>query len=139
MAGMAKEDREKLRGLLGAPQPAVAPHSAAASTEELLVAHHERRRAQAEEWGQWVATGPIFIGNARAFNEDDPVPHGHVEKFHLEEAELVERVRSAADARKLTHHPLDAMMVGPGSPEAIAEAADAATTSTSAKRGTASK
>jgi hypothetical protein len=39
----------------------------------------EDRQAEVDkEWGQYVATGPIDIGSARAFNEGDPVPASHV-------------------------------------------------------------
>jgi len=38
----------------------------------------EFKAHQAAEWGQYVATGPIFIDGVRAFNEGDPVPAGHV-------------------------------------------------------------
>jgi hypothetical protein len=32
---------------------------------------------------EYVATAPIFIGGARAFNPGDPVPAEHVERFGL--------------------------------------------------------
>lgn len=34
---------------------------------------------QRREYGKYVATEAIFIGNARAFNPGDPVPVSHVE------------------------------------------------------------
>lgn len=36
------------------------------------------RKAQQEEWGTYVATAPIDIHGARAFNTGDPVPASHV-------------------------------------------------------------
>lgn len=39
----------------------------------------EYRKAQAAEWGTYVATEPIDINGARAFNPGDPVPVSHVE------------------------------------------------------------
>jgi hypothetical protein len=35
---------------------------------------------QAAEYGAYVATEPIDIGTARAFNVGDPVPASHVER-----------------------------------------------------------
>jgi len=43
-----------------------------------------RRRAQAEEYGTWVATGPITIGGALAFAEGHAVPNAHIEKYGLD-------------------------------------------------------
>lgn len=39
----------------------------------------ERDAAQAKEYGRYVATEPIDLGGARAFNVGDPVPIQHVE------------------------------------------------------------
>lgn len=39
----------------------------------------ERAEAQRVEYGQYVAKGPIFIGNGRAYNEGDSVPVSAVE------------------------------------------------------------
>jgi hypothetical protein len=35
---------------------------------------------QAREYGQYVATGPIFVNGARAFNKGDAVPASHIER-----------------------------------------------------------
>jgi len=40
-----------------------------------------RRSQQLVEYGTYIATRTIQIGNAVAFNAGDPVPVGHVEKF----------------------------------------------------------
>jgi hypothetical protein len=40
----------------------------------------EYQAAQEAEWGQYVATQPIFIDGVRAFNAGDPVPAGHVKR-----------------------------------------------------------
>ena len=40
----------------------------------------EYRKAQEAEYGQYVATEPIDIDGARAFNVGDPVPAGHVKR-----------------------------------------------------------
>ena len=39
----------------------------------------ELRAAQAKEYGQWVALGPIALDGVRAFNTGDPVPASHVD------------------------------------------------------------
>jgi len=38
----------------------------------------EFREVQGDEYGQYVAAQPIYIGGVRAFNEGDPVPASHV-------------------------------------------------------------
>lgn len=43
-----------------------------------LTPDEEYRQAQAAEYSQFVAKVPIDILGARAFNEGDPVPAGHV-------------------------------------------------------------
>lgn len=45
---------------------------------EQPVTVEDAERALREEYGTWVATGPIDIGGARAFNTGDPVPASHV-------------------------------------------------------------
>jgi hypothetical protein len=40
----------------------------------------ELRAAQAQEYGQYVATRPINIAGARAFNVGDPVPASSVDR-----------------------------------------------------------
>lgn len=40
----------------------------------------ELRAAQADEYGTYVALGPIFVNGARAFNKGDAVPVSHVQK-----------------------------------------------------------
>jgi len=40
-----------------------------------------RRKEQLKEYGTWVATGDITVGNALAFTAGHPVPAGHVERF----------------------------------------------------------
>lgn len=134
-----KDDREKLAALLSAPQPTVARTAATTqSNEELLVAHEERRRAQRVEWGQWVATGEIHIGNALAFVAEQPVPDGHVQKFKLEEAGLVRRVASPEQAAQANAHPLDAF-IGVDQPPTADDDQAGADRPASGKRAPASK
>jgi hypothetical protein len=38
----------------------------------------DREKERAAEYGTYVATGPILIDGARAFNAGDPVPASHV-------------------------------------------------------------
>lgn len=52
---------------------------------------------EASHWGTWRARGPIFIDGVRAFNAGHDVPNGHVERFHLEEQGLVERIGQEAE------------------------------------------
>jgi hypothetical protein len=40
----------------------------------------ELAAAQAAEYGEYVADGPIVIAGVRAFNDGDPVPKSHVER-----------------------------------------------------------
>jgi hypothetical protein len=40
----------------------------------------ELEAAIAKEYGTYVATAPIDIGGARAFNAGDPVPVSHIER-----------------------------------------------------------
>lgn len=47
---------------------------------ELTPEATELRKAQEAEYGTYVATEPIDIFGARAFNVGDPVPVGHVER-----------------------------------------------------------
>lgn len=47
------------------------------------------RIAQMHEYGQWVATGPIYIDGVLAFTEDHPVPASTVAKFGLDKQNLV--------------------------------------------------
>lgn len=54
------------------------------------------RRAQAQEWGTYVASEPIDINGARAFNVGDPVPASHV-KNNVVPAEKVTNKASMAD------------------------------------------
>lgn len=45
-----------------------------------LTPDEEYRQAQAAEYSQFVATQPIDIGGARAFNVGDAVPASHVKR-----------------------------------------------------------
>ena len=40
----------------------------------------ERRAERAKEYGQWVANEAIYVGNALAYNEGDPVPASNVKR-----------------------------------------------------------
>jgi hypothetical protein len=65
------------------PQPAEA---------DLRDAVADEIAAQAKEYGTYVATQPINVGNARAYNEGDPVPVSNVERYHYDELGWVKRV-----------------------------------------------
>lgn len=47
---------------------------------EVLEAVETRRQKAADHWGQWVATGPIQVWGALAFNAGQAVPAGHVDR-----------------------------------------------------------
>lgn len=54
-------------------------------------AWQELRAAQLEEYSQYVATGPIYVGTALAYNEGDPVPASNVRALGYEKNGLVVR------------------------------------------------
>lgn len=56
------------------------------------------RKAQVAEWGQYVATQPIFVGGARAFNVGDPVPAAHVNNGVVNENQ-VKAVKPATEKK----------------------------------------
>lgn len=81
-------------GIAGLPSgAAVAADPEAVRTWEL------RRAAQREAYGQWVADGDIWIGNALTFTDGQPVPLEHVIRFRLDELEQVNRVATPELAR----------------------------------------
>jgi hypothetical protein len=59
----------------------------------------QRREAQREAYGQFVAAGPIYHGNALAFNTGQQVPLEHVIKWRLVEQQMVNRVATPELAR----------------------------------------
>lgn len=54
--------------------------------------------AQAKEYGTYVALQPIYIGGARAFNQGDPVPVGHVERGVVESEQVAKTSTKAGRA-----------------------------------------
>jgi hypothetical protein len=58
-----------------------------------------RLAAQREAYGQFVAAGPIWIGNAMTFDSGQAVPLEHVIRFNLLEREQVNRVATPEMAR----------------------------------------
>jgi hypothetical protein len=75
------------------------PSGPAAADPNTITTFQARRAAQNEAWGQFVANGPIYIGNALAFHAGSQVPLEHVIKYQLEEQELVNRVATPEMAR----------------------------------------
>lgn len=55
-----------------------------------------RRAEQEQEYGTFVAAGPIYVGTALAYNEGDPVPASNVEAHGYEADGLVTRVAKPA-------------------------------------------
>lgn len=66
---------------------------------EAVATWEQRRAAQREAYGQFVALGPIHIGNALAFHTGQQVPLEHVIRYGLEDQELVARVATPELAR----------------------------------------
>lgn len=48
----------------------------------------ELRKAQAHEYGQYVARVPININGGRAFNPGDPVPVSHVKSGVVDKSQV---------------------------------------------------
>lgn len=63
-----------------------------------LTPDEEYRQAQLAEYSQFVANKPINILGARAFNEGDPVPAGHVERGVVSEDDVVKTSTKAGKA-----------------------------------------
>ncbi len=76
-----------------------APLGDAARDPEVIKTWEARRSAQREAYGQWVAAGPIHIGNCLAFDTGHPVPLEHVIRFDLDKLDLVYRVADPEMAR----------------------------------------
>lgn len=58
----------------------------------------ELAAAQAAEYGTYVATEVINVGNARAFNVGDPVPVSHVERGVVPQDKVAKTSTKAAQA-----------------------------------------
>lgn len=58
----------------------------------------EYRKAQAAEWGTYVAVEAIDINGARAFNAGDPVPVSHVTGGVVAESSVAKTTTKAAAA-----------------------------------------
>lgn len=56
------------------------------------------RKAQADEWGQFVAVAPIDYDGVRAYNTGDPVPATNVRLHGYEAAGLVAKTSTKAAA-----------------------------------------
>jgi hypothetical protein len=81
-------------GIAGLPSGA-----AVAADPEVVRTWELRRAAQAEAYGQYVADGDIYIGNALTFTNGQAVPLEHVIRFELEERGQVNRVATPEMAR----------------------------------------
>jgi hypothetical protein len=90
---LSEEKRREMAARLAAPQQGVAtPAGTEATNAELLEAYEKRRAEQREEYGQYVATQDIYVGNALAFVNGQAVPKGHVERFGYLDAGVVRQV-----------------------------------------------
>lgn len=65
----------------------------------LPAAAAEHIQALEKEYGAWVATKPIHMGAALAFNPGAQVPASHVERFELDKQGLVAKA-GTKDARR---------------------------------------
>lgn len=75
------------------------PSGAAGVDPTAITTWEARRAAQREAYGQFVALGPIHIGNTLAFHTGQAVPLEHVIRYDLEGQELVARVATPELAR----------------------------------------
>lgn len=94
-----KELMELQRSVATQGHAAGLPAGPAASDPNTITTFEARRAAQREAWGQFVALGPITIGNAQAFVAGQQVPLEHVIRFGLLDQELVARVATPEQAR----------------------------------------
>jgi hypothetical protein len=77
-----------------------APVGDAARDPNAITTWEARRAAQREAYGQYVAAGPIHLGNCLAFTAGMAVPLEHVIRFNLDELEMVNRVATPEMARR---------------------------------------
>lgn len=99
MSDADKELMELQRSVATQGHAAGLPHGPAASDPNTVTTFEARRAAQREAWGQFVALGPITIGNAQAFVAGNQVPLEHVIRFSLLDQELVARIATPEQAR----------------------------------------
>lgn len=57
----------------------------------------ERIKAQEVEYGTYRAKGPIYVGNALAYNRGNAVPISNVERWHYDDMGLVVKVGTKAE------------------------------------------
>jgi hypothetical protein len=67
--------------------------------------------AQAAEWGEWVAIGDIYVGNALAARRGDAIPKSNVEKHGYDKDGLVVK-RNSKEGREITGEPEPVKPVG---------------------------
>jgi hypothetical protein len=99
MSEADKELMELQRSVATQGQAAGLPGGPAAANPDAITTLEARRAAQREAYGQFVALGPIHIGNALAFIAGAQVPLEHVIRFNLEDQELVARIANPEQAR----------------------------------------
>jgi hypothetical protein len=58
------------------------------------------RAAQAKEYGTYVASSDIYVGNALAYRTGDPVPVGNVERHGYDKDGLVTKVKTSSTSTK---------------------------------------
>jgi hypothetical protein len=99
MSDADKELMELQRSITTQGHTAGVPGGPAAGDPNMVTTFEARRAAQREAHGQFVALGPITIGNALAFVQGMAVPLEHVIRYGLWDQELVARVATPEQAR----------------------------------------
>lgn len=92
-------DLQRAMSVQGTAVAGLPSGASVAEDPEAVAAWEARRAAQREAYGQYVAAGPIYIGNCLAFNTGQPVPLEHVLTYDLEAREQVNRIASPELAR----------------------------------------
>lgn len=97
----------------------------------------ERLEAQAEEYGTYVAKGPIYVGTALAYPTGGPVPVSNVERHKYAEMGLVVKVGTKEHAELFPSPDADTTPTADETQAAAAAAsAEAASTTTTSGAGT---
>jgi hypothetical protein len=71
----------------------------------------EFAEAQAKEWGEWVATGDIKVGNVLAARRGDAIPIDNVKRHGYDRDGLVVK-RNSKEGREITGEPEPTKPVG---------------------------
>jgi hypothetical protein len=80
--------------------PSAAPASVVAESGTPMMSAEQYAATVQDEYGDYVATEPIYVGNALAYNVGDPVPKSNVSAHGYDQTGQVARrsQRAGADA-----------------------------------------